>query len=596
MTEYTSDPEAIAHYLAARNRTANWVDSITGKSLVAPSAPPSLVSDTDDGLSSQDSDAESSHSQPPRMVLRYPDGRPDVAVSAAWPPGSQKPLSTSPTYAHHYSSRPQPGSHGHHPSNPDMHSRVPSNAVPLYVTPPPPVIATHPETIHIRPSPTGPLSIQHNAYFPPDPHNDPSAAPRSRSRSIRSSNRPQVSLQMIYSPPPPVPLSSQSQSAPVSPTGEGFQPTQPPPPLPQPGLVIAPSPVYGFPPTSPPEPPQAAPPTGSSRTHSRTHSYSSNHSYPHPPAQPSSNPGPPPTLYHSGSTAQRPRRHSSRAGSTSHIDPHPHPHVDSQQSSSHTGSGISPSRRHGHNPPSIIYAPSANSSLYAYNPPVITTRPPPNMPIHSPTPHHAHAHRMAQSISDPTPIGGSLGRNGTSGRLFEDFSRTPSPNTARARAKESAKKDKSRKDKLRRRRRDSAGGVDNDDHDDGASFSSGSTYYVLPSPGQKIKVVVSVLLNCLALVMRRPDLSNCYFSFPTQPPPSMKGLYAEPTSASKSTPALRSHRSPNGPYPPPPPVPPQPSRPQKRPLLQRIFHPQFGFNSNANATYTSSSSRRTSRR
>ena len=501
MTEYTSDPEAIAHYLAARNRTANWVDSITGKSLVAPSAPPSLVSDTDDGLSSQDSDAESSHSQPPRMVLRYPDGRPDVAVSAAWPPGSQKPLSTSPTYAHHYSSRPQPGSHGHHPSNPDMHSRVPSNAVPLYVTPPPPVIATHPETIHIRPSPTGP---QHNAYFPPDPHNDPSAPPRSRSRSIRSSNRPQVSLQMIYSPPPPVPLSSQSQSAPVSPTGEGFQPTQPPPPLPQPGLVIAPSPVYGFPPTSPPEPPQAAPPTGSSRTHSRTHSYSSNHSYPHPPAQPSSNPGPPPTLYHSGSTAQRPRRHSSRAGSTSHIDPHPHPHVDSQQSSSHTGSGISPSRRHVHNPPSIIYAPSANSSLYAYNPPVITTRPPPNMPIHSPTPHHAH--RMAQSISDPTPIGGSLGRNGTSGRLFEDFSRTPSPNTARARAKESAKKDKSRKDKLRRRRRDGAGGVDNDDHDDGASFSSGSTYYVLPSPGQKIKVVVSVLtqLSCLGHASSRP--------------------------------------------------------------------------------------------
>jgi hypothetical protein len=107
---------------------------------------------------------------------------------------------------------------------------------------------------------------------------------------------------------------------------------------------------------------------------------------------------------------------------------------------------------------------------------------------------------MAQSISDPTPISGSLGRSSTRGRLFEDFSRTPSPNTARARAKESAKKDKSRKDKLRRKRRDGAGGADNDDHDDGASFSSGSTYYVLPSPGQKIKVVVSVLLYCLALV------------------------------------------------------------------------------------------------
>ncbi|KAI0268944.1 hypothetical protein BGY98DRAFT_324313 [Russula aff. rugulosa BPL654] len=32
--EYTTDPEAIAHYLAARSRTANWVDSLTGKTLM----------------------------------------------------------------------------------------------------------------------------------------------------------------------------------------------------------------------------------------------------------------------------------------------------------------------------------------------------------------------------------------------------------------------------------------------------------------------------------------------------------------------------------------------------------------------------------
>src|SRR6266446_8933339 len=122
MTEYTTDPEAITHYHAARARTAHWVDSLSGKTLVVPSAPPSLVSDTDDGLSSQGSDAESSHSLPPRMILRYPDGRPDVTVSAQWPPGSQKPPSISPTYSHHHPSRPQPGSHSHHPSNPDMHS------------------------------------------------------------------------------------------------------------------------------------------------------------------------------------------------------------------------------------------------------------------------------------------------------------------------------------------------------------------------------------------------------------------------------------------------------------------------------------------
>jgi hypothetical protein len=34
LMEYTTDPEAIAHYLAARSRTANWVDSLTGKTLM----------------------------------------------------------------------------------------------------------------------------------------------------------------------------------------------------------------------------------------------------------------------------------------------------------------------------------------------------------------------------------------------------------------------------------------------------------------------------------------------------------------------------------------------------------------------------------
>ena len=490
MTEYTTDPEAIAHYLAARTRTANWVDSISGKALVAPSAAPSLVSDTDDGLSSQDSDAESSHSLPPRMVLRYPDGRPDVAVSAnksssSWPP---KPTgTTTPTYHSH---RSHPGSHGHHPSNPNIHSRAHSNVAPLYVIPPPHPIANHPETIHVRPTPPSPIIPQSNSnpYFSSDPHNNSSST--NRSRSMRSSRPPPLPLQMIY-PPPPVP-SSHSHSAPVSPTHEGFQPTQPPPPLPQPvHPVVAPPPMYGFPSTSSPqEPPQVAPPTGS-RRHSRTHSYSSNHSHPHHPVPHLPNPGPP-NSYNSG-LAQRPRRHSSRAGS-SHPDAPQFPQADSQ-SGSHMSSGlhgISPTRRHG--PPSIIYAPSVNSSSYAYNPPIITSHPPPSMTMHAPAPHHAH--RMAPSISDPTPIGGSLGRSSTRGRLFEDFSRTPSPGTARARAKELKKKDKSKKDKSRPKQHDD-GGADNED--DGASFSSGSTYYVLPGPRQKIRIVVSNLLTVLVL-------------------------------------------------------------------------------------------------
>ncbi|KAH9168153.1 hypothetical protein EDB89DRAFT_2074278 [Lactarius sanguifluus] len=586
MTEYTTDPEAIAHYLAARARTAHWVDSLTGKALVAPSIAPSLVSDTDDGLSSQDSDAESSRSLPPRMVLRYPDGRPDVPVSTdtRWPPHNQK--STTPTPFH---TRPRAGSgsHGYPPSNPNIHSRAPSNAVPLYVTPPPPVVAAQPETIHIRPSPTSPIPQQGPvSYLTQDPHHSSSLSTPSRQRSMRSApsaRPPPMALQMIYTPPAP---SSQSRSAPVSPTHETFQAAQqslppPPPSAPHPPIA-APSPVYGFPsPTSAHEPPPAGPLTHS-RTHSRTHSYSSNNSYPHPQAA-AGTASSPPSAY-PGSSAQRQRRHSSRTG-TSHgktdaAQPQPQaPYTDSLRGS-HLGMGVgggpsfasgasgSGSRRRG--PPSIVYAPSANSSSYAYNPPVITSRPP--QPPHlmgAHDPHarahaHAHAHRMAQSISDPTPIGGSLGRNNSRGRMFEHLSRTPSPSTARTRVNEAPgamapgvmKKDKLRggRDKSRRRDGGDRNGNDDDYEDEAASFSSGSTYYVLPSPGQKIKVV---------------------------PPNSMNGLYAEPAaaSASRSTPALQSHRMQQGPYltGPPPPLPPQSSRPQKRPLLQRIFHPQFGF-------------------
>ncbi len=524
MTEYTTDPEAIAHYLAARTRTAHWVDSLSGKALVAPSIPPSLVSDTDDGLSSQDSDAESSRSLPPRMVLRYPDGRPDVPVSGEtrWPPHSQKPTTPTPF---HTRPRAGSGSHGYPPSNPNIHSRAPSNAVPLYVTPPPPVVATQPETIHIRPSPTSPISQQGPiSYLTPDPHHSSSPSTPSRQRSMRStpsSRPPPMALQMIYTPPAP---SSQSRSAPVSPTYESFQAAQQPLPPPPPSAshlpIAAPSPVYGFPsPTPAHEPPPAGPLTHS-RTHSHTHSYSSNNSYSHPQAA-AGTASSPPSAY-PGSSAQRQRRHSSRTG-TSHGQadmvqpPQPQPqapalYADSSRGSHGVGGGPSfasgasgsGSRRRG--PPSIVYAPSANSSTYAYNPPVITSRPPQQSHVMGPLdPHarahaHAHAHRMAQSISDPTPIGaGSLGRNSSRGRMFEHLSRTPSPNMARMRANEASaavasgvmKKDGLRGSRDKSRRRDGGDHNGNDDYDDeAASFSSGSTYYVLPSRGQKIKVVV----------------------------------------------------------------------------------------------------------
>ena len=514
MTEYTTDPEAIAHYLNARARTAHWVDSLSGKTLAAPSFPPSLVDDTDDGLSSQDSDAESSHSLPPRMVLRYPDGRPDVPVTTdtRWPSKGQKPTTPTPF---HTRPRAGSGSHGYPPSNPNIHSRAPSNGVPLYVSPPPPVVAKHPETIHVRPSPTSPISQQ--GPIPPDPHHSTSPSTPARQRSMRStpsSRPPPMSLQMIYTPPAPAP---QSRSAPVSPTRESFQAAQQPPPLPQPSAshppIAAPSPVYGFPsPTSAHEHPPSGPPTHS-RTHTRSHSYSSNNSYPHSQTAPGAASGPPSA--YPGTSSQRQRRHSSRTGvSHGHAEAAqpqaPAPYTDSSHASMGVGGGPSfasgasgtGSRRRG--PPSIVYAPSANSSSYAYNPPaIVSSRLPHGMgpnDLHARAHAHAHAHRMAPSISDPTPISASVGRSSSRGRMVEHLPRTPSPSRARARGNERSgavgsgvTKDRKRGGRDSSGRRDGGGdrnGHGDDYNDEAASFSSGSTYYVLPSPGQKIKVVV----------------------------------------------------------------------------------------------------------
>ena len=86
MTEYTTSSEAIREYLSARERTAYWVNShhtrIPEDELLSPSAPPSELEDSDaPSYGPSDSDDESTHSLPPRMVLRWNDGRPDLPIS-----------------------------------------------------------------------------------------------------------------------------------------------------------------------------------------------------------------------------------------------------------------------------------------------------------------------------------------------------------------------------------------------------------------------------------------------------------------------------------------------------------------------------------
>lgn len=70
----------------ARERTAQWVDAYnqdkSGPDFFPSQWESPLLLDNSDvpGYGAMDSDGESSHSLPPRMVLRYPDGRPDIPI------------------------------------------------------------------------------------------------------------------------------------------------------------------------------------------------------------------------------------------------------------------------------------------------------------------------------------------------------------------------------------------------------------------------------------------------------------------------------------------------------------------------------------
>lgn len=82
MTEYTSSPEAIREYMSSRERTAYWVQAHQPNEteFYSPSVPPIVLDDPPSPISPP-SEVESTHSLPPKMLLRYNDGRPDVPVS-----------------------------------------------------------------------------------------------------------------------------------------------------------------------------------------------------------------------------------------------------------------------------------------------------------------------------------------------------------------------------------------------------------------------------------------------------------------------------------------------------------------------------------
>ena len=84
--------------MTAKERTAWWIRHQPPSDRYSPSAPPSDRGELDDDAQSFtvfESDAESTHSVPPKMLLKYGDGRPDIPISHWHYERNREPLSHS---------------------------------------------------------------------------------------------------------------------------------------------------------------------------------------------------------------------------------------------------------------------------------------------------------------------------------------------------------------------------------------------------------------------------------------------------------------------------------------------------------------------
>ncbi|KIY71049.1 hypothetical protein CYLTODRAFT_487551 [Cylindrobasidium torrendii FP15055 ss-10] len=77
MSVYTTNTEVVREYNTRRNRVAKWIDHHENIPFASPNIPPSILSDFIPGTPVSE---YSSKSVPPRLMLRYFDGRPDQAI------------------------------------------------------------------------------------------------------------------------------------------------------------------------------------------------------------------------------------------------------------------------------------------------------------------------------------------------------------------------------------------------------------------------------------------------------------------------------------------------------------------------------------
>lgn len=475
--------------MSARERTALWVNAHspngTVPAFVPPSYPPSLVTDSDaPSYGPTDSDEESSHSLPPRMVLRYNDGRPDIPITTEYNPHSGTHFRAAPkmhsaeprTHPTHRRSR--SGSHatpvGHVPSQvPPRHVQSLSYASqpvmePLAMPEPP----RSPESIVVLPSRQGSQNTQSTSQTSQSLHHAPP-----------SHHQPSSSFDAALQVPLPPSTISQIPQRPSHFGGASHHSSHPS----QHGIV-SPSPRRAFDPSQIPLPASSPP-------------LSQSHSQPLP--------GPTPRA------------------ATSFV---PHP----------PSSRIESQLPYSYSPPAIVYAPSSKHSRSHYAPPAI---------VYSPSAtHHApsrHAPSMTYSRSDPLPHTAHHQRAGSGSSAYQSGQgsmrlRRPGPTIPEEDPRIVGRYDRTvERDRGRSRSRGRSvartrtpaesvmyvedhelpppprGQTPSDafeDEDERGTQASGSTYYVLPTPGQKVKLIVRHLFITTALIRMASHRSRYPFS------------------------------------------------------------------------------------
>ncbi|KAM5543548.1 hypothetical protein V8D89_002799 [Ganoderma adspersum] len=407
MTEYATDPEAMHEFFTARDRTINWVDVHSrGLPFMSPSSPPSILSDEDaPSYGPSESDASSSHSLPPRMLLHYEDGRPDIPIP-------------------HDRSTQSRGGPSAHKSSRHTQSRSGSVAHPVPVNIPP-MPARQAQSLsyasgsrYASSNPTGqplvtpPRSPEHIRVLPSRQPGDSQRTAGASTQQTAFPHQPSIHDRV---PPHADPLHTTNRSVYAPTPRHASSPTQP-------------IPIAHSPPTQPQSQSASSPHNGGSRFY------------------------------------EQPGMAASRAQSGLHYQ---------------------------YSPPAIVYAPSGKHGRSNYHPPAI---------VYSPSSHghrRAPAPGIAYSRSDPLPRPTQYSHAGS----------TPYPSAngstsrgARPRAHSTTEHLQSQSQSQSRGRSHGSGSprertrtrspTPSLSPSDTSTDSSGSTYYVLPSPGQKVQIIV----------------------------------------------------------------------------------------------------------